>query len=217
MLFRSGTEKVFAIPVDADADFVPANLTQGSFVLDFYTLPSGDLLVHTSSIISSTDYYVLHTLKALNRILLLVGVDTQRDWLPEARRFRRSADRSIGTSANGQKAVAGAGGTVEAHFRSRQCRVCQDREFAKKNADMGICDTCLQHPSVVVNHLIVRQHAAERRSHDLMKICASCARMPASEAHQCDSLDCPIMYDRVRVVRDVEDAATFTHALNKLR
>ncbi|KAL9050362.1 MAG: hypothetical protein Q9162_006676 [Coniocarpon cinnabarinum] len=64
-----GTEKIFLMPTDASADYVPTNLTQGPFVLDFYTLPSGDILVQDSSIYSSTDYYVLHTADATTTTL----------------------------------------------------------------------------------------------------------------------------------------------------
>ena len=65
-----GAERLFAIPTDAQADFVPTNLTSAaSNVLQFYSLPSGDLIVQDSSIWSSTDYYILHPADATTTTL----------------------------------------------------------------------------------------------------------------------------------------------------
>ena len=54
-----GTEKVFPLPINAPADYVPVNITQGPYVLDISVLPDGMLLMTDSSIYSSTDYYTL--------------------------------------------------------------------------------------------------------------------------------------------------------------
>ena len=54
-----GTEKIFPVPTDAPASYVPTNMTQGPYVTDFYVLPDGSLLVTDSSIYSSTDYFTI--------------------------------------------------------------------------------------------------------------------------------------------------------------
>ena len=54
-----GTEKIFPLPIDAAADYKPTNITQGPYVTQFSVLADGSIIVQTSSIISSTDYYTI--------------------------------------------------------------------------------------------------------------------------------------------------------------
>ena len=164
------------------------------------------------------DFYIERTLKALERIFLLVGAQP-RTWYDKARRTQRYGQRGFtpepeeAVDGKGKPAKAKGDGTLLHVMRSKMCRVCQARNTDRPTQ---ICDDCARHPDAAAHHLLVRQHAAERRQMDLLRLCASCARIPANEARECIAVECPILYDRFRAQRDLEDAATFTPILESL-
>jgi dipeptidyl aminopeptidase/acylaminoacyl peptidase len=53
-----GHERVFSMPADAGADYIPANYSDPGAVATFYILPDSSALVSASSIWSSRDFYI---------------------------------------------------------------------------------------------------------------------------------------------------------------
>lgn len=51
-----------------------------------------------------------------------------------------------------------------------------------------------------------RTHHLEHRVQVIRSTCGSCAGLPVHEADACDSVDCPILYSRVKSAREVETA-----------
>jgi DNA polymerase zeta len=73
-------------------------------------------------------------------------------------------------------------------------------------ADLAeICAECTSDPSRTSHTLLSRTHLAQSRLSAIHRICSSCSSTPIAEPVMCDSIDCPVMYQRVRAVRDVED------------
>lgn len=184
-----------------------------------------DFLGHRANRLDA-DFYIERTLKALERIFLLVGAQP-RTWYDKARRTQRYGQRGFTPEPEGDEGGGGGDdvkpgaaklkakgdGTLLHALRSKMCRVCQQRNTDRPTQ---ICDECARHPDASAHHLLVRQHAAERRQMDLLRLCASCAHIPANEARECIAVECPVLYDRFRAQRDLEDAATFTPILDAL-
>jgi dipeptidyl aminopeptidase/acylaminoacyl peptidase len=53
-----GHERLFSMPIDASADYVPTNYSDPGTVATFYILPDSSALVSASSIWSSRDFYI---------------------------------------------------------------------------------------------------------------------------------------------------------------
>lgn len=68
-----------------------------------------------------------------------------------------------------------------------------------------ICMDCQADPSRTTHTLLSRTHLAQSRLSAIHKICSSCSSTPLAEPIMCDSIDCPVMYQRVSATRDVED------------
>jgi dipeptidyl aminopeptidase/acylaminoacyl peptidase len=56
-----GRHRLFSLPVDADADYTPANYSDPGAIATFYMLPSSGALISASSLWSSRDYYIAHS------------------------------------------------------------------------------------------------------------------------------------------------------------
>lgn len=41
-------------------------------------------------------------------------------------------------------------------------------------------------------------------------VCATCAQVSSIEAETCDSIDCPTLYSRMRIIREYQDVAQLT-------
>lgn len=50
-----------------------------------------------------------------------------------------------------------------------------------------------------------RYHLADSRLQSAHRICASCSSTPLAEPQRCDSLDCPVLYARVKAGWEADD------------
>lgn len=50
--------------------------------------------------------------------------------------------------------------------------------------------------------VIQRSKQLEQREHDVRAVCATCASLPVGDTDACESVDCPVLYSRVKAVRE---------------
>ncbi|KAI9819216.1 MAG: DNA polymerase zeta [Pycnora praestabilis] len=139
------------------------------------------------------EYYISKNLiPPLERIFNLVGANV-RNWYDEMPKFQRIRRVENGLSA-GNKHVINSKKTLESYMKSSSCIVCRD----KLEAELPICNGCLQQPANSL--LILRSNLlkAENKAVDLEKVCRSCAGLAWGEEVKCNSKDCPIFYTRTR-------------------
>lgn len=59
-------------------------------------------------------------------------------------------------------------------------------------------------PQETISGLLARIHQVESRMKDTHSICVSCSGMAPSEPIQCESLDCPWLYERRKLENKIE-------------
>jgi DNA polymerase zeta len=132
----------------------------------------------------------------LDRAFSLVGVRVA-SWYA-------SLPRRHGVSA----AAAGGGGgpepslrgTVDQYFRAAHCRVCGEPSASV------LCGTCARDPAASRAVLSTRRAAADRVVATLTAICRACQGDRRDPALHCVSVDCPVLFERARRVRLLDDA-----------
>lgn len=169
-------------------------------------------------------------IKPINRILNLIGVDCELWYNNMPKTIRASAQhRSVaGGGIKPLKAV-----TLDKHFNSVHCLVCgvktnklgelsvHLRWQAFESALIGlnaidICKVCRSRPSISIHTLLSRYHLAESRLVSAHRICASCSSTPLAEEVKCDSLDCPVLYARVKAGWNADDVSGIPALVERL-
>ncbi|CDZ96255.1 DNA polymerase zeta, catalytic subunit [Phaffia rhodozyma] len=89
------------------------------------------------------------------------------------------------------------------HFKSDLCFLCK----AETHLVPAICKSCRSDPYTTIYALQNHRQQAETRLTSTQLICSSCSSTLASERIDCISLDCPIMYERVKLNRRVNGLA----------
>ncbi|GAA98029.1 uncharacterized protein L969DRAFT_93351 [Mixia osmundae IAM 14324] len=137
------------------------------------------------------EYYITRMfVPALARIFNLVGVDVNAWYtsMPKTLRLSTKTDQAKGKQ------------TMEEHFVSDRCPIC--RRPGHRN---GVCAACRADPSKTTFEVLSRAHHAEKRQVELRQFCGSCASLPQAEVIECDSLDCPTYYARLRSEWQAQD------------
>ncbi|GAA5969258.1 hypothetical protein JCM11641_007531 [Rhodosporidiobolus odoratus] len=143
-----------------------------------------DFLAEPRLRLDATHYITRMIIPPLERIFNLMGVDV-KSWYREMSKSKRVLKSG---GANGIKPVM-----LDEHFISDRCIACNG---PKGNG--GLCSDCLSHPAQATFTLQSRKKALQQRQRALRDICVSCSNQPIQEVIQCDSIDCPNLYARVR-------------------
>ncbi|KAI7963511.1 hypothetical protein MJO29_003938 [Puccinia striiformis f. sp. tritici] len=101
---------------------------------------------------------------------------------------------------------------VDEHFRSDRCLNCQ------KDGQKGIlCESCATHPTEVACSLLSKARSIEKKRSQVELICRRCTSISTIETKiECDSLDCSILYDRVKADWMVEDSHKWISAVDQI-
>ena len=75
-----------------------------------------------------------------------------------------------------------------------------------------LCEVCRADHAVTISELLSRVQGTERRLKDVHLVCSSCCGTAAAEPVQCESLDCPWLYERKKLEGKAE-ALTTVHDL----
>ncbi|RXK35490.1 hypothetical protein M231_07268 [Tremella mesenterica] len=146
------------------------------------------------------EYYIRNLLiPPLSRIFNLVGADVE-SWYESMPRTKRAGkyDRSNGKMR------------IDSHFRSSHCVVCGGE------SSTDICRSCRHTPSSTSHALLSREHLAQSALSDFHRICASCSSTPPGEVILCDSVDCPVLYAKVKAEREMEDLGGVREVIGSL-
>ncbi|XP_020712100.2 DNA polymerase zeta catalytic subunit [Athalia rosae] len=134
-------------------------------------------------------YYVTRVIiPPLNRCLNLLGVDVNI-WYEEMP-HRQRMNWNLGGALRGEAQKS----TISQYFGTVACAACG------RDSNDGICIECNKLPNQTVAILFERIRQMERARHTFEAICHSCLGRAGSI--KCESLDCPVLYRRVRSVDD---------------
>jgi DNA polymerase zeta len=153
-------------------------------------------------------YYInKQIIPALARIFSLVGVEV-RTWYNEMPRVKgrkqiaiamATATSTVSTTASKKKPDHRA--TIDQYYLSRRCIICDQL------ANQGLCRNCIQNPQsttfCIVSALRMKEAAFER----LAEICMDCTQTRNAPI-LCQSLDCAIYFERVKLLQAIEDTHT---------
>lgn len=96
---------------------------------------------------------------------------------------------------------------------------------------IAICDACQAKYANTVYILRSRQAESQTRIADILKVCDTCSQVSSTinaptddraaigntgfADHPCDSLDCPVFYERVKAKNDIRATTTYDELLDK--
>lgn len=155
-------------------------------------VPPEELLLNPDLRLDVEYYITKNLIPPLDRLFSLMGVNV-RSWYDEMPRSLKLIHK--GKSTGGSKAST----MIETFLSSSHCPVCH-RELPKA----GICESCLALPEATFYELQREAQKNEKVHRNVLRICASCCRVPMYSEIACMSKDCPIYYKRVKSGRDVD-------------
>ena len=147
--------------------------------------------------LNAEHYITKRVLPPLDRVFKLVGVDVFKWFKQEQRKSRRPPlDR--------QPLALGAGvGTIRQWAQSAHCVLCD----ALCTEQQTICSSCAATPAVAACVLQLRLSTAERQLDAIERHCMRCAGVHERQgAAKCRSLDCPHLYTRLKLSRQLSAA-----------
>ncbi|PLW35952.1 hypothetical protein PCASD_12701 [Puccinia coronata f. sp. avenae] len=193
---------------------------------------SPELLLQNRLLALDAEYYINRVfIPSLSRIFNLVGVDVAA-WYQSMPRMIR-VTKSGGDQINpGTKLVERASTElsdkqllnpvqhvsktnkllVDEHFRSDRCLNCE------KEGQKGIlCEKCGSNPTEVACSLLSKARLMEKKRREVELICRRCTSLPAHETRiECDSLDCSVLYDRVKANWMIDDSLQLLGAVDHI-
>ncbi|KAI8148312.1 hypothetical protein BJV82DRAFT_591635 [Fennellomyces sp. T-0311] len=171
-------------------------------------------ILHDNSLLLDAEYYITKMIiPPLSRIFNLIGVDIKQ-WYDEMPRSRKAVTL---------QPVQQSKSRIDQYYASSHCIVC------RQLTDQTICTTCQSQPAQTANTLLTRQAETESHLTNVLLLCQSCSgispiltastdpRAPIDDTgyadHACDSLDCPVFFERVKAKNDVRATSTYDQLL----
>jgi DNA polymerase zeta len=169
-----------------------------------------DLVYHPDYFIKYPDrlkpnshYYITkQIIPALSRVFNLIGVDVQAwyNQMPKnTRMLQFSSVLGGGMSAVGKNAAANTKTRIDHYYMSQHCPVCDGM------SQRGLCEKCRQQsPQASSLILTSRVHRLASESQHINQLCTQCCGMLGAAGRsqgdviRCDSLDCPVLFERHR-------------------
>ncbi|SGY31587.1 BQ5605_C002g01244 [Microbotryum silenes-dioicae] len=128
----------------------------------------------------------------LARIFNLIGVDITQ-WFKQMPRSL-TVVHARSTQPGARKAL------LEEFLKSDRCRACGASGGVEEVE--RLCPTCLTKPGEVVYQVHTRMRTIHSKRMALRKICASCSSAVTTEEIECDSTDCPVLWDRMATEKE---------------
>jgi DNA polymerase zeta len=150
--------------------------------------------------INSIYYITKAIIPPLNRCLLLIGANVF-DWFAELPRRQHFIPLIASTTNVSRK------GTISQFFSTSTCATCDNQ------CHQGICTSCRRNSQKTVLALTEKIFDLERKKHEIDKICESCCLR--SFETDCESLDCPVLYSKVRADRDAKQIQYYRDILDE--
>ncbi|KAI0651854.1 hypothetical protein C8Q79DRAFT_935176 [Trametes meyenii] len=153
-------------------------------------------------------YYISRVLiPPLERIFNLVGADV-RSWFDDMPKSLRvdQPDVTLSPRKNKKNTIVANPFKIDDHFTSSHCLACGAL------TPEVLCEMCRSDHTVTISKLLSRVRDTEARLKDVHLLCASCCGTAPAEPVDCDSLDCPWLYERKKSESKAE-ALTTVHDL----
>lgn len=177
-------------------------------------------------------YYISRVLiPPLERIFNLIGADV-RSWYDEmAKPLRADEAESLTMTPHkpGHQLLLADRPKIEEHFYGTRCLTCDSptQESMWNSSDSaylahlskhfpGICDDCRVTTQETISGLLARIHRTEERVQNTHSICVSCSGVPHAEPIDCESLDCPWLYERKKVENKAEQLGQLQQLVEEL-
>ncbi|KAI0724555.1 hypothetical protein C8T65DRAFT_704388 [Cerioporus squamosus] len=153
-------------------------------------------------------YYISRVLiPPLERIFNLVGADV-RSWFEDMPKSLRADQPDVTASPRKHKKsvmVANAF-KIDDHFTSSHCLICGTL------TPEVLCEVCRTDYASTMSDLLCRMQQTEAQLKDVHLVCSSCCGTAPAEPVECESLDCPWLYERKKI-ESKADALTTIHDL----
>lgn len=149
-----------------------------------------------------TEYYISkHIIPPLERIFNLMGANV-RAWYDEAPKLKEVRKGDAAAQPEDGLGAAGDQEKIERFMRSGSCVRCKvQMESAGpvfRGRHLPICKRCAKDAATSMVVLQDKLNAEARRLAGVVKICQTCAGMAPAEEVPCVSLDCPVLYTRIK-------------------
>ncbi|CEP18773.1 hypothetical protein [Parasitella parasitica] len=169
-------------------------------------------LLNDSSLRLDAEYYIRkQIIPPLSRVFNLMGVDILSMYESMPRSQKAAAMNSALNTTNQAKSLT----RIDQYYASSHCIVC------RKLADQVICKQCKEDTSSTIFTMLSRQQISQDKFRKLLQVCQDCSNvspldaMTVMEQEQeyadipCNSLDCPIFYERLKGKEDVRVTDTY--------
>ncbi|KAI0825134.1 hypothetical protein BC628DRAFT_1321043 [Trametes gibbosa] len=153
-------------------------------------------------------YYISRVLiPPLERIFNLVGADV-RSWFDDMPKSLRvdQPDVTLSPRKNKKSVMVANAFKIDDHFTSSHCLLCGAL------TPEVLCEMCRSDHAATISELLSRVQVTESRLKDVQTLCGSCCGTAPAEPVQCESLDCPWLYERKKLESKAE-ALTTVHDL----
>jgi DNA polymerase zeta len=142
-------------------------------------LRSKDLLLHGR-------YYIRKKIiPPLARIFNLIGADIM-GWFDAMPKIKRSIKYG--------REEGKVGKTIDFFFRGGKCVVCELEEVVND----GMCRSCFSDLSGSLFMVETRTREAQKEYEGIIQTCRTCGGGGEGRIVECESLDCPVLYERVK-------------------
>ncbi|RUS35011.1 putative DNA polymerase zeta catalytic subunit [Jimgerdemannia flammicorona] len=189
-------------------------------------VPPEEFLNNRSLRLHAQYYITKQIIPSLERVFSLVGADI-KSWFNEMPRIQRATTfAEQPPRAGGSVFRQSHARTIDQYYVSRHCLVC--REVTNQE----LCSKCRAKPSASTYHLSMKQHEAEVKYTQLLDVCASCSMITAGQSafaaedridtgsgvslHPCDSMDCPVYFERTKTRNELKVTMGNLDVLDKL-
>jgi len=158
-------------------------------------------------------YYITkQILPALDRLFSLVGVDV-KTWyneLPKSLRSNRPPPVAMHRHVSSRSSYTSPTVkiTIDQYYQSQHCPVCDQLTTPKEY----LCHECLQQPQIAAFILLSRRRWLQKQQQQLIETCMHCIAQQDPQI-ECDSLDCNIFYERVKIRNYLETAEMYNRIL----
>lgn len=182
----------------------------GARLIDRCVAP--DVLLNDPQCDLDAEYYInKNIIPPLERIFNLVGANV-RQWYDEMPKYQRIRKTDVPILNNTtlnilDSTISLQKKTLESYLHSTSCLNCRSplpqitQPTSISSIPIPLCPSCLSpgHLPRTLLSLRARLNATETRYQNLLKICRSCAGLGFGEEVKCDSLDCPVYFERRKI------------------
>ncbi|KAI9322888.1 hypothetical protein BX666DRAFT_1899270 [Dichotomocladium elegans] len=176
-----------------------------------------EAIIADNSLLLDGEYYIRkQIIPPLSRVFNLVGVDINA-WYDEMPKQQKAS--ALASARYPTREISPAARRIDQYYASSHCVVCR---CLTKNA---ICDNCQANLPKTIMTLRARQIASQAKLANVLQVCETCSRVSSTITaptdrraaiddtgyadHPCDSLDCPVFFERIKAKNDV--CATITY------